>query len=45
MIDFWFGPDSYAEMPEPVTSLPGANTAIKIRDVQATFRKTYDLRD
>ena len=45
MIDFRFGPDSYAEMPEPVQAYLRANTAINIRDVQATFRKTYDLRE
>ena len=45
MIDFRFGPDSYAEMPEPDQAYLRANTAINIRDVQATFRKTYDLRE
>ena len=32
-------------MPEPVQAYLRANTAINIRDVQATFRKTYDLRE
>ena len=45
MIDFWFGPDSYAGMPEPVQAYLRANTAINIRDVQATFREAYDLHE
>jgi len=45
MIDFWFGPDSYARMPEPVQGYLKANTAINIRDVRATFRETYDLNE
>ena len=32
-------------MPEPVQAYLRANTAINIRDVQATFCKTYDLRE
>ena len=32
-------------MPEPVQAYLRANTAINIRDVQATFRKTCDLRE
>ena len=32
-------------MPEPVQAYLRANTAINIRDVQATFRETYDLRE
>lgn len=32
-------------MPESVQAYLRANTAINIRDVQATFRKTYDLRE
>lgn len=32
-------------MPEPVQAYLRANTAINTRDVQATFRTTYDLRE
>ena len=32
-------------MPEPVQAYLRANTAINIRDVQATFHETYDLRE
>ena len=32
-------------MPKPVQAYLTANIAINIRDVQATFRETYDLRE
>jgi pimeloyl-ACP methyl ester carboxylesterase len=41
MIDFWFGAGAFAHMPPPVLDFMRQQTAVNVRDVQATFRERY----
>lgn len=38
MVDYWFGPGAFEQMPPPVRDYLIANTGPNVRDVRATFR-------
>jgi pimeloyl-ACP methyl ester carboxylesterase len=41
MVDFWFGPGTFARMPPQVQSALGANLARNALDVRSVFAETY----
>lgn len=41
MIDFWFGAEAFGRMPEPVQGFLRSQTAVNVRDVEATFREKH----
>lgn len=42
MVDFWFGPGAFDRMPESMRHYVQSRTALNLRDIDATFRETYD---
>lgn len=42
LIDFWFGAGAFECFPDPIKSYMEAQTAINLRDIQATMREPYD---
>ena len=43
MVEYWFGPGAFEQMPEPMRAYLVENTANNVRDVRATFRDAYPL--
>jgi pimeloyl-ACP methyl ester carboxylesterase len=41
MIDFWFGAEAFGRMPPPVQGFLRSQTAVNLRDVEATFREQH----
>ena len=42
MVDFWFGPGAYAQLPAPVREFIVGHTKANVHDVQASLRERYD---
>jgi len=42
MVDFWFGPGAYGQLPDPARDFIVKNSGPNVHDVRASFRERYD---